>query len=504
MNRIIQYIALILVIFPIGGHSVAQTRSYTGNVIVKAARVERQGNLLHVNIDFVFNDLKVKSAHGMDLIPRLVTPARTCDLPKVSFKGRDEYLLHERRLALVGNNPAGTGKAYAVEKVSRKRNGVFNYRYTLPYESWMAGARLVVQRDECGCGEIALMDIVDVDTVTLEVIPVPYQVTPYMAYVQPVPEPVKHREKQAETFLDFVVNQIVIRPDYMNNPKELAKIHALIDELRVDTDITINRLDIIGYASPEGSLANNKRLSEGRALALKNYLASRYTFPTSLYHIVFGGENWDGLRKALAGLHVEYKSEVETVINFYDGQERKNRLKSLHGGEPYRYLLRNIYPSLRVAICKVEYHVKNFNAEEAREVIKVRPQNLSLNEMYLVANTYPNGSQEFIDVFETAVRLFPEDDIAHLNAAAAALSRGDTITAGRHMEQVKQKELPEYANAAGVLALLKGDYVTAAQYLQTAMNAGLEVAGKNMEELEKKRMNAIEINSRVNHKQTYQ
>ena len=72
------------------------------------------------------------------------------------------------------------------------------------------------------------------------------------------------------------------------------------------------------------------------------------------------------------------------------------------------------------------------------------------------------------------------------------------------MEQVKQKELPEYANAAGVLALLKGDYVTAAQYLQTAMNAGLEVAGKNMEELEKKRMNAIEINSRVNHKQTNQ
>ena len=55
----------------------------------------------------------------------------------------------------------------------------------------------------------------------------------------------------------------------------------------------------------------------------------------------------------------------------------------------------------------------------------MRPQNLSLNEMYLVANTYSNGSREFINVFETAVRLFPEDDVAKLNAAIAALSRGD-------------------------------------------------------------------------------
>jgi RNA polymerase sporulation-specific sigma factor len=28
----------------------------------------------------------------------------------------------------------------------------------LPYESWMDDARVDVQRDECGCGEIQLMD----------------------------------------------------------------------------------------------------------------------------------------------------------------------------------------------------------------------------------------------------------------------------------------------------------------------------------------------------------
>ena len=100
---------------------------------------------------------------------------------------------------------------------------------------------------------------------------------------------------------------------------------------------------IKGYASPEGSLAGNKRLSEGRALALKNYLARRYSFAPSLYHIVFGGENWEGLRKALTDLDVVYKAEIELIIDNYDGQKRKERLMKFQGGEPYRYLLRNIY-----------------------------------------------------------------------------------------------------------------------------------------------------------------
>ena len=496
MNRIIQYIALILVIFPIGGHSVAQTRSYTGNVIVKAARVERQGNLLHVDIDFIFDDLKVKSAHGMDLIPQLVTPERTYNLPKVSFKGRDEYLSHERRLALVGNNPAGTGKAYAVEKVSRKRNGVFNYRYTLPYESWMARAALDMQYDECGCGDTELMKVerlLDSPPPVEE-----YIVTPYLVYIQPPGEEIKRREVHAECFLDFVVNQTVIRPSYMNNPKELAKIHDMIRDLKDDPNITVKRLDITGYASPEGSLANNQRLSEGRSRALANYLATRYDFPRNIYHISFGGENWGGLVKAVEASHMEYKNRILDIIEHTSSvSERKNRLKQLAGGGPYRYMLQTIYPSLRVAICKVDYNVKNFDVEEAKAVILTRPQDLSLNEMFQVANTYRYGSQEFIDVFETAVRLFPKDEIANLNAAISALTRNNMALAEHYLNRITPENYPaEYNNAMGVLALLQGNYERAETYLQTAAAKGLEVAKQNLEELAKKKANIIEFEKR--------
>ena len=499
----IRYTACVLMAFLLGTlTSAAQSKSsYTGTINVNSVRVLQAGKTLYVEMDIVLDHVKVKSAGAVDIIPRLVSSSDTLELPKVSLKGRNEYLTYERVLSLTSSSERSAYPAhYQVVRNVKAENQTIEYRYTLPFEAWMAEAYLDVQKDECGCGEVAWMEVETIDTVKLDFIPVPYRVVPHLAYVQPVPEPIKNREKQVEAFLDFEVNQTYIQPEYMNNPVELAKIRAMIDELHVDHDITINHLDLIGYASPEGSLAGNKRLSEGRALALKNYLARRYSFAPSLYHIVFGGENWEGLRKALANLDVTYKTAVESIIDNYDGQERKERLMKLQGGVPYRYLLRNVYPGLRVAICKVEYHVKNFNVEEAKEIIKVRPQNLSLNEMYLVANTYPNGSREFINVFETAVRLFPEDDVAKLNAAIAALSRGDTETAGQFLAQVKHQELPEYANAAGVLALLKGDYDAAERFLQAASDAGLEVAGKNLEELGKKKANDQEMKSRVIYK----
>ena len=334
-----------------------------------------------------------------------------------------------------------------------------------------------------------------VDKVTLERVLLPYVVTPHFAYLQPKAEEIKQRDIQAECFLDFEVNRINIRPEYMNNPQELAKIRKMIDELKSDPNVKVNRLDIIGYASPEGTLVTNKRLSEGRAMALRDYLASKYDFPRNQYYIIFGGENWDGLEKALDTMEIEYKDEVLDIIRDIPIEKgRETKLMQLRGGVPYRYMLKYIFPSLRIAICRVNYEVRNFNVDEAKEEIKRRPQNLSLNEMFLVANTYPVGSQEFIDVFETAVRMYPKDEIANINAATAALSRNDLISAERCLSMVdSMKKLPEYSNAMGVLMLLKGEYEHAEEYLNVAYESGLKVAGYNLEELTRKKANASEF-----------
>ena len=498
MNRNIQFIVLVLAALCLNTEDAfAQNRYYSGDIGIEPVRLEQSGDFLYIDMNFILKDVKVRTAHGVDFIPQLVAPANTYNLPKVSVKGKDEYLAYERRLSLMSAKEKRKHVApYLVKKSNKRTNDTIRYRYVLPYESWMADAKLNVQRDECGCGESTLMSVQPViDQVTLERILSPYIVNPHFAYVEPKVEVVKSREIQAECFLDFEVNKINIRPEYMNNPRELAKIRVMIDDLKLDPSIKVNRLDIIGYASPEGTLATNKRLSEGRAMALRDYLASRYDFPRNQYHIIFGGENWDGLIDALETLDMDYKNEMLDIIQDIPIEKgRETKLMQLRGGVPYRYLLKNVFPSLRVAICKVNYDIKNFNVDEAKEVIKKRPQNLSLNEMFLVANTYPKGSQEFIDVFETAVRMYPDSEIANMNAATAALSRNDLISAERYLKKMESQEYwPEYNNAMGILTLLKGDYELAEEYLNKARELGLDVATDNLEELAKKKANMNEI-----------
>ena len=286
----------------------------------------------------------------------------------------------------------------------------------------------------------------------------------------------------------------------MNNPRELKKITDMMAEVRNDPAVTVRSISVVGYASPEGTLAFNQALSEGRAEALLSYLLPRFDFPKALYRVEFGGENWDGLLALVKASDMQYRNEVIHIltsvpaeINLKTNTSRKKSLMSLRAGDPYRYMLKEYFPQLRKAVCKIDYEVKGFDSAEAKEVLKTRPQNLSLNEMYLVANTYEPGSQDFTDVFETAVRMYPKDETANLNAAAAALARRDTVSAERYLARVTQR-IPEYYNAMGVLMMLEDKYEAAEKYLTQAAQSGLESARQNLDELERKRENVNHLN----------
>jgi branched-chain amino acid transport system substrate-binding protein len=131
------------------------------------------------------------------------------------------------------------------------------------------------------------------------------------------------------------------------------------------------------------------------------------------------------------------------------------------------------------------------NFTESALLVKQARQ-LGIEAPFMGGDTWE--TQEFIDVFETAVRMYPKDEIASINAAAAALSRNDLVSAERYLNMVNvNKQLPEYSNAMGVLMLLKGEYEHAEEYLKAAAKSGLQAAGQNLEELAKKKTNAAEI-----------
>ena len=484
---------------PVPG-SMAQVRQ--GSVTVQVNELAQRGDSLYVDMAVTTEGRNVPSRMSADFTPVLVSGERSLALPAVSLMGRNSYRNHRRALALMSAKERGAYEKSAPYYVvpDYKGDSRMDYRLALPYEAWMSSAQLTLQRIDCGCGKSSVTDVrLLAGKVSLEEVIVieRYRIEPHLAYIRPEAEAVKSRAEQGESFLDFAVGKTSVNPEFGRNAAELEKIRRMIDLVQDDKDLTIKRIVIVGYASPEGSLAMNERLSEGRAKALRDYLQSRYpAIPGSLYSIRFGGENWDDLVKAVQTSDMPDKQAVLDIIDRYSiigGREAK--LMALKGGTPWRYMLREMFPSLRKVTVTVDYDVRNFDAEEAKAVVKTRPQNLSLNELYLVANTYEPGSEDFNSLFETAVRLYPESVTATVNAAVAALERRDFVGAERYLRSVKSPDrIPECDNAWGLLLMLRDqDYDRAAPYFDAARAAGLNAAQQNLDEIDRLRRNLDEI-----------
>lgn len=302
-----------------------------------------------------------------------------------------------------------------------------------------------------------------------------------VSFVTPEAEEVKHRSESGRAYLDFAVGQSEIVAGFMDNAAELQRIYTLIETVQNNPDATITGITITGYASPEGNYQSNLSLSDRRAQALKRQVKNLYGFPENLFKVDGRGEDWAMLDTLVNRSYMEDKYAALEIIRSRDSYDnRENRLKALNGGTPYRYLYENIYPRLRRSDYELHYTVAPFTVEKGKEVLRTNPAHLSLNELFLIAGTYAKGSDAFNEVFETAARLYPNDDTANLNAAASALSRKDKISAARYLDRVVNRG-SEYWNNAGILVFLTGNNEVAAEYFAKARLVG----GTNAAELEK-------------------
>ncbi len=174
---------------------------------------------------------------------------------------------------------------------------------------------------------------------------------------------------------------------------------------------------------------------------------------------------------------------MELIRSAGDPDRKEARLRQLQGGSLYRQIYKDYYPQLRRSDYRIEYSIAPFSAEKGKEVLYTRPGDLSLNEMFMIANTYKAGSAEFNKVFETAAQLFPASDEANLNAAASALGRNDITMAARYLGRVKVRN-EVYWNNMGVLAWQQGDIQRASECFAKGGAYGTDNAAELLKHLE--------------------
>lgn len=171
---------------------------------------------------------------------------------------------------------------------------------------------------------------------------------------------VTYRYENGSARIFFPVNQSGLNPDIGNNRSELAQIAASLQKIRTVQGAEIRQITIGAYSSPEGEEIHNAVLAEKRADALKSYLAETCDVPVELITVNAKGENWNSLATAISEtdhLTDKDKDELLRILRTENPAERKQKLKIYRGGEVYKWLLREVYPALRVCEYQIGYSI---------------------------------------------------------------------------------------------------------------------------------------------------
>lgn len=344
---------------------IAQDTMYSGSYSIQHTTLVVVGDSVHVQMQIIPNDFKVKSNQSVSFIPCLTDGEHQLLLPHITVKGRNEYNAYKRELALASEQERAfiTEPTYAVVKSDKKSTeNPIAYHYMVGMEPWMEQAVLAVYEDVCGCGDAANRIKTWSNLVAIE-LPKPKE--PVLPVVQeevfsPVDLLVESVDSMRYIFVDFKVNRSDLEVSYLNNAQEMTKIKELITRVQQEPELKVNSILITGFASPEGSVELNRKLSIARAQAFVNYLKEELSLSESLFEVDAKGENWDGVLTFVQSSDLGNKDEVLEILRneALSVEQRKQAIMQVDNGKFYAYMLKEWYPHLRKVTCYINYERK--------------------------------------------------------------------------------------------------------------------------------------------------
>ena len=216
-----------------------------------------------------------------------------------------------------------------------------------------------------------------------------------------------------------------------------GKILAAVDKIHSNPHYKIDKIEVAGYASPEGRPAFNKWLGENRAKALINYIIEHrpeYNLTMDDFRIRNGEENWVGLRRVVAASEIENKDRVLEIIDdeTIPSELKKDKIKWIDHGKTWKKMLDEIYPHLRCARYLAVY--------------------------------YDSTNDEAVDI---------------INQANALIREGKYAEAYEHVKPVED-DMRAF-NTVGVTFMMQGEFEEAMKWFEKALDGNCPSAQNNID-----------------------
>lgn len=290
---------------------------------------------------FVVMGDKLPRKERIVISPLLTSGDNVAAFPSVVIDGQWVYY-HQVRSGV-----APDGLRYRAKDASSHRH----YSERLAVAGWMQTASLsfrVERTSACG-------DVLQSDTFTFR--------TPAPEYKVYREEDIHHEEVhnlQGSAYVSFPVSKTEVEPDFRNNAAELERLRHTIDSVSRDTSIQILRIQIKGFASPEGPYANNDRLSRERTSSLTRYIIEHTDVSPMLFHTAYEAEDWAGMRSFVdtTALFANREALLRIIDSDGDPDDKLNSILKNYP-EDYKKLSILAFPLLRHTDYQISYVQKS-------------------------------------------------------------------------------------------------------------------------------------------------
>jgi tetratricopeptide (TPR) repeat protein len=259
------------------------------------------------------------------------------------------------------------------------------------------------------------------------------------------------------------------RADIKTSELKAADITALKDYVAMtalNDRMAVKGFTTSSYASPDGPLTLNEKLSVERGKAAEKYLKKEYgKMPelTNLFSSKTTAEDWDGFKTLVQESSLADKDLILRVLSMYqDPVVREKEIKNM--STAYLALADEILPQLRRSKFIVDVDLIGLSDEEIRAAIKSDASALSYEQM-LYAATLTTDVNEQLKYYEMATVKDPKDYRAWNNVGWAYLNMGKADEAMVAFEKAKALKNDDVVkNNMGFAALLKEDFKGASEY----------------------------------------
>ncbi|MCD8261724.1 MAG: DUF3868 domain-containing protein [Bacteroides sp.] len=319
--------------------------SVDGAITIKNLMLEEKEGKLLLTFETEIAEKAMNYRQSWRIIPELGSPrGETRLFPSILINGKQKERHYKRKMRYKNRKLLAFEPEVRIY-VPQKEIQVVMYRQEVPYEPWMEDASLTLHQLLTSAKERKqLFTNVGVARLPSDEKVVEYIHLPASAAPEPPIAPVL--AIHGEAYIGFEAGKAVVIPDFMNNRSELEKIEKDLRQILENKNHTLAGILLTGYASPEGPIAINERLSEARTKALKAYISERYGITPEQIGISHVVEDWNKLRVLVEKSDLAVRGKILSILDSGESEEtQEQRLRALQPA--WSMLMNDFFPRLR-------------------------------------------------------------------------------------------------------------------------------------------------------------